>query len=313
MIGRLSVLSVFAAAVIMATPATSKTCEIELFVLGSGQDGASPQLGHDDDPAWTNPALARTASSLGIVDRRDGRRWLIDATPDLRDQLHRFDKATGTKNPAPDLEGVFLTHAHIGHYTGLMFFGRESMGTRALPVYAMPKMSEFLSRNGPWSQLVSLGNISLKPLLDRMPVDLGGLSVTPIRVPHRQEYSEVVGFRIEGPHKKVLFIPDIDRWEDWDAQGVRIEDEIARVDVAYLDGTFFADGELPGRDMSTIPHPMITKSMERFADLPKAERDKVRFIHLNWSNPARFPDDPARKRVEKAGFHIAEENERLCL
>jgi pyrroloquinoline quinone biosynthesis protein B len=195
-----------------------------------------------------------------------------------------------------------------------MFFGRESMGTRALPVYAMPKMTEFLSRNGPWSQLVSIGNISLKTLADRMPVDLGGgLSVTPLRVPHRQEYSEVVGFRVEGPNTKVLFIPDIDRWEDWDAQGVKIEDEIARVDVAYLDGTFFADGELPGRDMSLIPHPLITKSMERFAALPKSEREKVRFIHLNWSNPARFPDNPARAQVEKAGFKVAEENERLCL
>jgi pyrroloquinoline quinone biosynthesis protein B len=313
MIGWLSALSILAAGTFMASPPNAKTCPVELFVLGSAQDGGAPQVGHDDDPAWKDPTQARTATSLGLFDRTTGRRWLIDATPDLRDQLHRFDVATKSKKPSPDLEGVFLTHAHIGHYTGLMFFGRESMGTTNLAVYAMPRMAEFLSKNGPWSQLTSLGNISLKPLSDRLPVDLGGLSVTPLRVPHRQEFSEVVGFRIDGPKKKVLFIPDIDRWEDWDAQGVRVEDEIAKVDIAYLDGTFFADGELPGRDMSKIPHPMISISMARFEALPAEERAKVRFIHLNWSNPARFAGSKARKAVEKAGFAIAEEGERVCL
>jgi pyrroloquinoline quinone biosynthesis protein B len=296
-----------------AEMATAKTCPVELIVLGTGQDGGSPQLGHDDDPAWKDPALRRTATSLGIIDRRNGRRWLIDATPDLRDQLHQFDKLAPVKRPAPGLDGVFLTHAHIGHYAGLMFFGRESMGTSALPVWAMPRMGEYLRKNGPWSQLVGLGNISLKPLTDRTPVDLDGLTVTPLRVPHRQEFSEVVGFRIDGPNRKVLFIPDIDRWEDWDAQGVRIEDQLARVDIAYLDGTFFADGELPGRDMSTIPHPMIIRSMDRFAALPETERTKIRFIHLNWSNPARFPNSTRRVLVEAAGFHVAEEMERQCL
>ena len=314
MIGRLWVLGALAAGLIMATPANSKSCQVELYVLGSGQDGGSPQLGHDDDPAWRDKKQVRTASSLGLIDRRASKRWLIDATPDVRDQLHRFDVMTMTSGPAPGLDGVFLTHAHIGHYTGLMFFGNESMGAKSLPVFAMPRMADFLAKNGPWSQLVSLGNIVLKPLQDRAPVEIGEqLSVTPLRVPHRQEYSEVVGYRIEGPHKKALFIPDIDRWEDWDAQGVKIEDQIAKVDVAYLDGTFFADGELPGRDMSKIPHPMITKSMERFAALPEAERAKIRFIHLNWSNPARFKTSPAREEVVKAGFHVAEENEKLCL
>lgn len=294
--------------------ATAKTCPIELVVLGTGQDGGSPQAGHPDDPAWKDPSLRRMATSLAIVDHAGGRRWLIDATPDLREQLYRLDEAAPVKRPSPGLDGVFLTHAHIGHYTGLMFFGREVMGTNGLPVYVMPRMADFLRKNGPWSQLVGLGNITLKPLFERAPTDLGGgLTITPLRVPHRQEFSEVVGFRIDGPNRKVLFIPDIDRWEDWDNMGVKIEEQLARVDVAYLDGTFFADGELPGRDMSKIPHPMIIHSMDRFAALPEHEREKIRFIHLNWSNPARFPGSPRRVLLEEAGFHIAEEMERQCL
>ncbi|MBX7249160.1 MAG: hypothetical protein K1X35_08990 [Caulobacteraceae bacterium] len=294
--------------------ASAHTCPVELVVLGTAQDGGAPQIGHDEDPAWKDPALRRTATSLGLVDRTTNRRWLFEASPDVRDQLYRFDQVAPGATKAPGLDGVFLTHAHMGHYVGLMFFGHESMGAKDLPVYAMPRMAEYLTANGPWSQLVRYNNIRLTPLADRQPVDLGSsITVTPIAVPHRQEFSEVVGFRIDGPGKKVLFIPDIDSWEQWDALGTRIEDEIARVDVAYLDATFYADGELPGRDMSKIPHPLIRHSMDRFAALPASERAKVRFIHLNHTNPARFPGSEARRAIEAGGFRVAEEMERVCL
>ena len=284
---------------------------IELIVLGTAQDGGAPQMGHNDDPAWRDASLKRTATCLGLVDRASGRRWMFDATPDIREQLHRFDSVAPPAGNA--LDGVFLTHAHMGHYTGLMFFGHEGMGVRDLPVHVMPRMANYLSGNGPWSQLVRLGNVALKPLGDGKPIALGRVSVTPFFVPHREEFSEVVGFHIDGPSKKVLFIPDIDRWEDWDAQGVRIEDEIAKVDVAYLDGTFYADGELAGRDMSKVPHPTIASSMKRFAPLSSREKSKIRFIHLNWSNPARFVGSHARREVLANGFAVAEEMERLVL
>jgi len=80
----------------------------------------------------------------------------------------------------------------------------------------------------------------------------------------------------------------------------RIETLIAKVDVAYLDGTFHADGEIPGRDMSAIPHPLITSSMKRFAALPPKQRGKVWFVHLNHTNPALDPEGEARKAIEAA-------------
>lgn len=293
--------------------AAAQTCPVELVVLGTAQDGGAPQIGHDADPAWADPSLRRTATSVAVVDRASGRRWLFDATPDLREQLHRLDEVQPAQDPNHGLDGVFLTHAHMGHYTGLMFFGHESMGAKSLPVHAMPRMAGYLGANGPWSQLVRYDNIALKPLAAGRTEDLGAIRVTPLLVPHRQEFSEVVGFRIEGPNRSALFIPDIDSWEQWDALGTRIEDEIARVDVAYLDATFYAQGELPGRDMTKIPHPLISHSMARFAALPAAERAKVRFIHLNHTNPARFPDSEARRAIEAAGFAVAEEMERVCL
>lgn len=280
-----------------------------LVVLGIAQDGGAPQTGSKQHPGWEDPAQVRLVVSLGLVDPRSGGRWMFEATPDFKYQLHRLDQ-TAPHPDSPGLQGIFLTHAHIGHYTGLMLLGHESLGARLVPVYAMPRMSEFLQSNGPWDQLVRYGNIQLRGLQADQPVELAAdLKVTPLRVPHRQEYSEVVGFRIDGPQRSVLFIPDIDSWEEWDEQGTRIEDLIRKVDVAYLDGSFFANGEIPGRDMSGFPHPFITHSMERFASLPAEERAKIRFIHLNHTNPALSPDSTARMVVSEAGMRVAREGE----
>lgn len=284
-----------------------------LVVLGIAQDGGVPQAGTREHRGWKNPRFKRLAVSLGIVDPRTSQRWLVEATPDFREQLHRLDTLFPVAG-RPGLDGIFLTHAHVGHYTGLMHLGLECMGARDVPVYAMAHMREFLSKNGPWDQLVRYRNIELLPLEDGAAVRLNDrLAVTPFRVPHRQEYSEVVGFRIDGPNRSVLFIPDIDKWEDWDREGTRVEDLIVKVDVAFLDGTFFAQGEIPGRDMTAIPHPLITASMERFRALPSREREKIRFIHLNHTNPALLPGSKARRIMEEKGFRVAEEMERIGL
>jgi pyrroloquinoline quinone biosynthesis protein B len=286
-----------------------------LVVLGVAQDGGAPQAGSATEPGWHDASKRRLATSLAVVDDAGQRRFLFEATPDFPAQLQRLDEiAPRAHQPKPALDGIFLTHAHMGHYTGLMWLGKEVMGADRVPVYAMPRMADYLRANGPWSQLVALSNISLQALAAGVPVQLGAqLRVTPLLVPHRQEFSEVVGFRIEGASRKVLFIPDIDSWAQWDALGTRIEDEIAKVDVAYLDGTFFANGEIPGRDMSGFPHPFIRHSLERFAALPAKEKAKVRFIHLNHTNQALWPGTRERAELQAAGFRVAEEGERVEL
>jgi pyrroloquinoline quinone biosynthesis protein B len=285
--------------------------EVWLVVLGVAQDGGVPQLGHDTHPAWEKPELQRSATSLALVDEAGKQRWLFDASPDLRRQLHQLHRRFPAIN---GLAGIFLTHAHMGHYTGLMFLGHESMGARSVPVHAMPRMMQYLSSNGPWDQLVRYDNITLKPMEAGHAVQLGqSIQVTPILVPHRQEYSEVVAFRIQGPNRAALFLPDIDRWSDWDAQGIRLEDQLRSVDIAFLDGTFFADGEIAGRDMSGFPHPRIQATLARLAPLPASERAKVHFIHLNHSNPALVADSPEAARVAQAGFKIASEGQLVPL
>ena len=202
----------------------------------------------------------------------------------------------------------------MGHYTGLMFLGHESMGANGVPVYVPPRFAEYLANNGPWSQLVRYDNIDVRVQQPGATVRLNErLSVTSFRVPHREEYGEVVGYRIDGPNQRVLFIPDIDGWDDWDSAGVHLEEQLALVDVAYVDGSFFDDGEIPGRDMSGFPHPRIRGTMDRLQALTDGERAKVRFIHLNHTNPALDPDGDARREVERRGFHVADEGERVDL
>ncbi len=308
----LSLVTSIALAMSQPVAEAQPACAVELLVLGTGQDGGAPQLGNPDDPAWQDPSLRLLVTSVAAINHATEERILFDATPDLREQLQTLDLAMARAD-RPGLEAIFLTHAHIGHYTGLMYLGFESMGAQSVPVYAMPDMSNFLFSNGPWDQLVRYENIDLEPLLPEQPVEIAGLRVTPVLVPHRQEYSETVAFHIQGETRSALYLPDIDSWEEWDEMGVRIEDWIASVDYAYLDATFFADGEIPGRDMSGFPHPMIRHSMARFSDLPDVEKSKIRFIHFNHTNPVRYPDSPERQEVLDAGYGLATRGERVCL
>lgn len=277
-----------------------------VVVLGIAQDAGFPQADCKKDcckAAWKTPALRRHASCLALFDSLENQFWLFEATPDIKFQMNHFQELA----PGAKMEGIFLTHAHVGHYTGLMHLGHEVMGAKSVPVFAMPRMRTFLSENGPWSQLVDFKNIELQNLSADTTIVLNErLSVSPFRVPHRDEFSETVGYKISTSKKSYLFIPDIDKWHLWQRN---IVEEIAKVDVAFLDGTFFKNGEIPGRDMSQIPHPFVEESMSVFEKLSTIEKAKVHFIHFNHTNPALQSDSEARKEIFENGFKIAEEGD----
>ena len=288
----------------------------QLIVLGVAQDAGLPQAGclrACCADALSDPTRRIDPSCLAVID--GDRRWLLDATPELGRQLALLDRlapspATRT-NQNPALAGIFLTHAHIGHYAGLLQLGREVMGAKDVTVYAMPRLSGFLQTHGPWSQLVELDNIQLRPLSPGEAVQLSDrLSITPLLVPHRDEFSETVGFYIDGPRHSALYIPDIDKWERWSRS---LADELQRVDRAYVDGTFFDAGELAGRTMAEIPHPLIVETLASVASLSALERAKLHFIHLNHTNPALQSNSSARARIEAAGCRVATTGDRFEL
>jgi pyrroloquinoline quinone biosynthesis protein B len=285
---------------------------IYLVVLGVTQDGGYPHAGCRRSccqMVYEGTQTPKTPVCLGLVDLANKKLYILEATPAFPEQWRRLQDISGFHDKrVPD--GIFLTHAHIGHYAGLMQLGREVMGAKNVAVYAMPRMDQFLRKNGPWSQLVDLQNIVIQPLQADSAVALpGGLRITPFTVPHRDEFSETVGYRIEGPKKKVLFIPDIDKWSKWSRD---IAAEVGRVDYALLDATFYRDGELQGRAMKEVPHPFVEETMQLFQQKAPEERTKVTFIHFNHTNPLLW-DKEAGKAVRERGFSIAAEGLQLAL
>ena len=280
-----------------------------ITVLGIAQDGGYPQAGCAAEHClrhWRGEEAKRHVVSLGLTDQTSGQNWLFEATPDFTGQLQQLFHASGSNN----LSGIFLTHAHMGHYAGLLQLGREAMGAKGIPVYVMPRMKEFLEKNAPWSQLVALGNIKLIVMEQDQPIQLTpNLRVIPVTVLHRDEFSETVGFRVETSEKSLLFIPDIDKWPLWEKD---IRAEVARVEVALLDATFYQEGELPNRNMSEIPHPFVAETINLFSPLPVTEKLKIKFIHFNHTNPL-ILEGPERDQVKSLGFDVATEGERIVL
>ena len=268
--------------------------------LGSAQDAGMPHLNCFDERCERARAegVRAPVAALAVVGEYDW--YLIDATPDLPEQVHRLGSL-----PA----GILLTHAHIGHYSGLMYLGKEGMHARGMPVWCSSAMAEFLSANAPWSQLVELGNVELRVFDDGrwqdncFPLE-PGLAATALRVPHRDEFADTWAFSVshalssELP-RPVLYLPDIDRWEDWQLDVV----EVARQHAAVVvDATFWDDGELGGRDMSAIPHPRVRATMDLLQPLVDAGDCEVVFTHLNHTNPLWDPRSSEATQMRARGF-----------
>ncbi len=284
---------------------TKSNSKVELIVLGNVQDAGSPHIGCVKEcckDLFKNKSTKRRVSCLGVIDHQSKKTFLFDATPDIAQQLKDLKQASGLPSEFPS--GVLLSHAHIGHYSGLMYLGKEGINSDRIPVYTMPKMKNFLEQNGPWSQLVALENIRLKAMEADSNISLSSLvNVTPLVVPHRDEFSETVGFIIEGPNASALFIPDIDKWEKWDRNIINV---IKNVDYAFIDATFYDGKELNHRDISEIPHPFAIESMKLFKDLGEKEKAKINFIHLNHTNPLLNHGSDANQQVKLKGFNVAQ-------
>tara|TARA_B100001287_G_scaffold128807_1_gene108530 strand:- start:3789 stop:4703 length:915 start_codon:yes stop_codon:yes gene_type:complete len=278
----------------------SQTSESDYIqVLGIVQDAGYPHIGCEKNCCKEVSPGDYFVSCLGLVDKTNNKRYLFDATPDIHNQINLLEKFPDSNL----IDGIFLTHAHIGHYTGLMYLGREGLGSRSIMVYALKRMAKFLTKNGPWDQLVKLNNISIQTISNKKVVKLSeNIFIIPIRVPHRDEYSETVGYKIIGKSKKILFIPDIDKWDEWETS---IIEEVKLVDYAFIDGTFYNGTEL-NRDMSEIPHPSIEETLQLFSNQPISERNKIYFIHINHTNPILTNTNGIRDLVEGLGFNIAQ-------
>jgi pyrroloquinoline quinone biosynthesis protein B len=281
-----------------------------IYILGNTQDAGLPHIGcqHPFCEDSFNVYEEHYTTSIAVVNSDIKKYILFEATPDITFQLNNLKQNIFYEFLLP--ESIYITHAHIGHYTGLMYFGREALGAKDLMVRVLPRMSNFLQNNGPWSQLVDINNIKISEInFGSSTKELASIYITPVQVPHRDEYSETAGYIIKGKNKKALFIPDIDKWEKWDRDLSQLAKEF---DFLLIDATFYDSKEI-NRDISEIPHPLVTETMNLLSGLNKENRNKVYFIHMNHTNMMLDPNSDLSKLVTSKGFNIARLGQKLYL
>ena len=281
-----------------------------IYILGNTQDAGMPHIGCKHKFCLENFAKYEEfyVTSIAVINSDLDKYILFEATPDITYQLNYLKDNIFKDFLLP--EAIYITHAHIGHYTGLMYFGREALGSKDLLVKVLPKMSNFLKTNGPWSQLVNLNNIQIQNTeFDKSNSELRNINVTPIKVPHRDEYSETAGYIIKGKNKKALFIPDIDKWEKWYKNLIEL---VKDFDYLLLDATFYDSDEI-NRDISEIPHPLVSETMNLLNSLSKKNKSKIYFIHMNHTNPMLDTNSDLSKLVISKGFNIARLGQKLYL
>ncbi len=292
----------------LMSPKSEGAKKVFVKVTGTAQDGGIPHIGcfcSNCQRAWNDSRYSRLVASLALFDLVENKTFFIDVTPDVHKQTRMVRDRLGPENRKKQFQpdGILLTHAHIGHYTGLMFYGYEAQSTDRLPVYCSQRMGSFLSQNGPWSQLVDRKNIMLETMIPEKTYRLTPqLTISAFLVPHREEYSDTLGYKIKGPERSLLYIPDIHNWNTWDRS---IADEVRDVDFALIDGTFFSPEELPSRDLSSIGHPFIVDTMKALQNVARDGKTRIDFTHLNHSNLALDPAGTASKIVKKYAFDLA--------
>ena len=281
--------------------------------MKTAQDGGYPHIGCFENcclRAIKNPNHKRFIASLAIVDNENKRSWIIDITPDINSQLNILHEYIPEFN-FPFLSGIFLTHAHIGHYTGLLNLGLEVLNLKKIPVYVLPKMKRFLIENSMFNQMIKNENIIIKDLDTNVYINLNKyISIKPFYVPHRNELSETVGYIIKSSNKSMIYIPDIDSWDDWN---IDIIDIINKFDVIIIDGTFYSKDEIKHRNIDKIPHPTILETTSIINEQSKEIKNKIFFTHLNHTNKVLDNTSKEFKNIITCGYNILEDKQTFNL
>lgn len=288
--------------------------EVKLVILGTSQDGGVPQAGcgcSNCSMAIEDPSLRLHPVSCAIRGS-DGSIHIIEATRSLAEQLSIAASVLGEGRTVLP-ETVCLTHSHLGHIDGLGQFGNEAMGLENVPLFASESVQSSLRDRYVLSPFRAIGFTPGHPFY---PSEGCGFTYTMVPVPHRDEVSDTHAVLIRGPMSSLLFLPDHDGWsgtlDSAGAPDLRNWLGSLGVEFALLDGTFWDSKELPGRDMSQIPHPPIEETLERLGDRVDGDPE-IMFFHLNHTNPVLGRGSVEREKVISMGWSIAEQGSLIVL
>jgi pyrroloquinoline quinone biosynthesis protein B len=282
-----------------------------VVILGTAQDGGVPHAGclcRNCAAARSDPGQRHPPVSIGIVS--DDEAVLVDPTMAFEEQMYALwvclpSSVDYTEERFQPPGTILITHAHTGHYAGLWQLDRSVLAANRIQVLGPRLTIEMLSANEPWKAMQADGFINLTAMEFGEPRQLvSSVEVELMQVPHRSEWAtDTAAVVIGGPGKRVLYLPDIDSWEEWNRDLVAT---VELFDVVLLDGCFW---QAPNR--KGVPHPPVTRTMDLLQHVADAGQTAIGFIHLNHSNPLLTPGSDERRTVIERGFFVAAEGDRI--
>jgi pyrroloquinoline quinone biosynthesis protein B len=289
---------------------------VHVRVLGSAAGGGFPQWNCRCEPCEAARvgvrARPRTQSSLAVRGQ-DGPWFLVNASPDAREQLESLAAEANGDLRAPPVAGVLLTDAEIDHTAGLLLL-RES--TAPVRVWGDADVRRALSDGYPvLPMLQRYCGVLWETLTPGTPTALDGSSLT-VELFHTggdaPRYLDGSGvemgaggyvFRDVGGGV-VTYVPGLARLDD-DVLG-----RLAASDAVLVDGTFWRDDDLTRlgytqRSALDMGHVPLSGDGGTLKALSALSRPRAILTHINNTNPILLEDSPERAAVTAAGVEVA--------
>jgi pyrroloquinoline quinone biosynthesis protein B len=295
------------------------------IVLGAAAGGGFPQWNCRCPVcqlAWAGDARVRPRTQASLAVSADGEAWtVLNASPDLRAQI----EATPALQPRrgvrdSPIAAVVLTGAEVDQVAGLLTL-RERQD---LTVLATAETLAALAAN-PIFGVLAADVVTRRVVARDQPFSLPGeLTAELFAVPGKvalylegddpalaSETGANVGVEVACGERRLLYVPGAA------AVTASLRERLARADVVLFDGTLFVDDEMiatgtgakTGRRMGHMPVAGADGTLAALAGLT-ARRI---LTHINNTNPILVEGSAERRKVEAAGFEVAEDGMEIVL
>jgi pyrroloquinoline quinone biosynthesis protein B len=295
------------------------------IVLGAAAGGGFPQWNCHCDVcrlAWAGDPRVKPRTQASIAISADGHDWtLLNASPDLRAQLLATPalqpRATPRDSP---IKAVVLTGGEIDQTAGLLTL-------RERQPFALHASEETLGAitDNPMFNALAFDVVARRTVALDVPFALPGgieaeLFAVPGKVPLYLEMERIdivredgvnAGLELSAGGARMLFVPGAA------SMTPALEARLARADMVLFDGTLFTDDEMivtktgtkTGRRMGHMPIDGVGGSLAALSGI-NARRI---YVHINNTNPILIDGSEERRKVEAAGFQVAEDGLRIDL
>jgi pyrroloquinoline quinone biosynthesis protein B len=294
---------------------------MQIVLLGTAAGGGFPQWN-----CWCpgcriarqEPARARPRTQSSVAVSADGRRWfLLNASPDVREQLARLPVTPPEGVRYVPVAGVVTTDAELDHTLGIVLL-REGRRLRLYATCAVRRVLEHDSAILPVTRAFADVDLVEIPFsggpvpLDYLGGGTSGLAIETFPVPAgpprfatEDHAGHTIGLvlRDSATGGSCAFVPGCGGLD----RGLLAR--LNEADLVLFDGTFWTDDEpirlgiadRTAREMDHLPVSGPDGSLEQLATLKAPRRV---YTHINNTNPMLIEDSPERAQVERLGLAV---------